>query len=199
MGNYRAYVGLSKSKKKQETVRVIFLDKDKNEIEVDLSKSEAPVGLSLPVFHPADFLKRRRRSESDLRGAWSAILNWNFEHQSKTHGRFGFQVVDLKPGHFARMIAKIAHAYAVAEFGLGTFAPLLTNMIRTGREDYRTLIGSDLMEESRPTRDGFHVMGHSWILRDGFVWPIIHIQLFAEYRTPTYHALVGPIPLSKMR
>jgi hypothetical protein len=198
MKNYRICVGLSTSNKRKETVRVVFLDKDGKETETDLLKSDAPFGLSLPVFHPADFFERASSARSHLRGSWSVMMNWDFEHQSKTHGRFGFQIADLKPNHFARMIAKIAHSYAVAEFGLGAFPPLLTGIVRAG-EDYRSFIGSDLMEESRPTREGFHVVGHSWTLRDGFAWPIINIQLFAQYRAPVYHAMVGPIPLSAIR
>lgn len=102
---------------------------------------------------------------------------------------------DVKPNQFARMIAKIAHSFAMAEFRSELLYAVLPDVIHN-RVRYRDWIGSELMPEEMPTNTGFHSIGYSWTLRDKMAWPIISIQLFAPYRTPIYHALVGPIPLS---
>jgi hypothetical protein len=51
-------------------------------------------------------------------------------------------------GDFARMLAKIAHTYAIAEYGMNSFKPLLTEIILGKDDRLPFLIGGD---ETLPT------------------------------------------------
>ena len=106
--------------------------------------------------------------------------------------------IRAQPYAFARLLAKIAHGYAVAEYGfskLGAFTPLATAIILGHSDDY------------------FYTVGGSWDILPGvpggdhitdisvrLVSPerallIVYIRLFSQITTPLHHVVVGEINL----
>ena len=57
------------------------------------------------------------------------------------HDKEGFRLAPGKPEAVCRMLAKIAHSYAEAEFGRTLFKPLLTEYIRGTPTDRLQWIG----------------------------------------------------------
>jgi hypothetical protein len=55
---------------------------------------------------------------------WVHPINWDHDSQAHQYGKDGFCYGEVLPNEFARMIAKIAHSYAVATLGV-TFIPVL--------------------------------------------------------------------------
>jgi len=94
--------------------------------------------------------------------------------------------------HFARMLAKTAHAFAVARRGYGSFKPLLTNLIREKTNDYSNFIGANhlLTQPRADSRIRMKLMDHKI---DGKVYIVANIQLFASLGAPIFHVVVGEI------
>ena len=90
---------------------------------------------------------------------------------------------------FARMLAKTAHAFAVARWGLDGFAPLLTDLIREKTEDYADLVGGD------PGQSPYHPSAYRMQLNrrtiGGTEHGIVAIQLFARLGAPVFYVIVG--------
>lgn len=97
---------------------------------------------------------------------------------------------------FMRMLAKIAHSFAVAELGLNGFGPELTEFIRTGWPPLAGFyIGNGSAIHVPITND--HTLhqvawapvqwGHQWLVA-------VRIRLFAGFGpTPIYMAIAGPL------
>jgi hypothetical protein len=89
---------------------------------------------------------------------------------------------------FNRVLAKVAHAYIVAEVGLGNFEAMLPSKILDNSDAPRRHIGGG--EYPPPASDNLHEMeiepknpGHDWI--------IVRIRLLAYYGTPIYRVVSG--------
>jgi hypothetical protein len=100
-------------------------------------------------------------------------------------------IIDIKPEWFARMLAKIAHARAVAEYGLDGFDRYLPPIIVGGDTQWPHLIGRASIEELRPEPG----VGH-WV----FLYPLLppnervflaRIRLFAALGGPIYDVVTG--------
>ncbi len=107
-----------------------------------------------------------------------------------------------QPVEFARMLAKIAHSYAVAELGLETFRPLTLDIILGRTNNVSYLVGGSF-EIPPPEPEGKHLLNITYqveTLNDlEFVRAIIivGIRLFASIETPAYHVVVGDVDTKK--
>jgi HNH endonuclease len=113
--------------------------------------------------------------------------------------KFGGNVLICGPrpnlNDIARFLAKIAHSFAVASFGIGSFIPLLTPGIR-GEGDLRELwlyIGGQLPNvELDKTGDVLHFLTPiECKLQSGQTLLLVRISLFAADKLPTYDVVVG--------
>lgn len=96
------------------------------------------------------------------------------------------------PQSFSRMLAKIAHSFAVAEVGEEAFTPLLTNFIR-GEDGFPILrwLGGD--REPHPSTLPLHQISRSTGIVGDTRYLIVGIRLFCFMGTPRYYAVVGTI------
>lgn len=91
----------------------------------------------------------------------------------------------------SRMLAKIAHSYAVANLGLRAFRPLLPDLILGRSTTASYLVGGDV---SIPTPETEPVLHHVYLqncLTSGVVYTLVAIRLFAFVGMPRYHVVVG--------
>ena len=100
-------------------------------------------------------------------------------------------IIDLKPEWFARMLAKIAHARAVAEYGLDGFDRYLPAVILGEDGQWPHLIGRASIDEIDPEPG----IGH-WITIHNLRPPnerifIGRIRLFAAFGGPVYDVVIG--------
>ena len=105
-------------------------------------------------------------------------------------------VTDIEPTatfsapEFFRMLAKIAHAFAVAEMGVGSFTPLLTPLIcNADTSNSVQYIGG--LQHAEPATTEIYVMsfGSHTCNRPEIV--AVRIRLLAALETPTYFVAVG--------
>jgi hypothetical protein len=110
---------------------------------------------------------------------------WNQQHKIK-----------MRPHLFARMLAKIALGYAVAEYGasrLNAFTPLVRGVIRGTDGDWTQLVGGSL-DIPAPIPGGNHLTDLS-ILGTGpsSGYLLCDIRLFSNIATPSYRVVVGQV------
>ena len=91
---------------------------------------------------------------------------------------------------FCLTLAKIAHAFTVAELGIASFEPFLTDMLRKRDvSDRAKVIGGG--EGNEPPTDSLHEMAfHTTICWDASIIAV-RIRLLALLGTPTYYVAVG--------
>jgi len=91
---------------------------------------------------------------------------------------------------FSRMLAKIAHAYAIAEYGENSFVPMLPDLILGKSDTSAYLVGGDV---SAPLLDEpvLHHIYRQDCLSNGVEYMLIAIRLFAFVGMPRYHVVVG--------
>ncbi|WP_407120120.1 hypothetical protein [Bradyrhizobium sp. STM 3561] len=107
--------------------------------------------------------------------------------------KHGFRLGSVRMLDFARMLAKIAHSYAIGKCGENAFEPMLPDLI-LGRDEHAPyLIGGDPRgtppAQPRVLHDIYPMsaaIGDDGITYLGFV-----IRLFAFWETPTYFVIVG--------
>ncbi len=91
---------------------------------------------------------------------------------------------------FFRMLAKIAHAFAVAEMGLDSFRPFLTPMIRDAETSNSVqYIGG--LPDSEPAAAGLHEVSFGSRPYHHPDTVAVRIRLLAALETPTYYVAVG--------
>jgi hypothetical protein len=96
----------------------------------------------------------------------------------------------MEAHQFCLMLAKIAHAYAVAELGLGSFSPFLSQIITSADLSNRAqYIGG--LADSEPKSNGLHELSidsHT-CARPNIV--AVRLRLLASLEAPTYFLAVG--------
>ena len=92
---------------------------------------------------------------------------------------------------FARMLAKIAHSYAVANLGLSGFRPLLPDLILGKSTAAPWLVGGDASEPAPDTEPALHHVYLQNCLTAGVEYVLVAVRLFAFVGMPRYHVVVG--------
>jgi hypothetical protein len=92
-------------------------------------------------------------------------------------------------GTYFRMIAKIAHSYSVAEFGIDSVDYLLRDIILGKRNDYPNYIGPLRTGKERPRRT-LHTLGHGW--SNDFL--VTRVRLYARIGAPSHFVVTGRKP-----
>lgn len=92
---------------------------------------------------------------------------------------------------FARMLAKIAHSYAVAKFGEGAFEPLLPHLILGHDANAPYLIGGDRSGSPLSSQSVLHDVYPQACDVNGVPHLLVGIRLFAFMGMPRYLVVVG--------
>lgn len=91
---------------------------------------------------------------------------------------------------FGRMLAKIAHSFAVAELGLNGFRPLLNDLILGQPTTHAAqFVGGGISPDPKGLeRNEISVSVISGVHRD---YHVVRLRLFADLEMPTYEIVVG--------
>ena len=179
-----------KTKRRAERVRAKVVTKKGAHL-VDVPYGNAPKILAMMTFLPPDILLGLAAQTGNVVhiGHWAKT---DLGQWAKRHGvREARSRVPLHPLFFARMLAKIAHSFAIAKLGAGTFQPLLPDLI-LGQPDwlFTYVIGGELA--TVPATDNLHELslGRHEVAEDSY-W-VARIRLFADEGAPVYNVVVGP-------
>jgi hypothetical protein len=92
------------------------------------------------------------------------------------------------------MLAKIAHSFAVAKYGMDSFAPLLLDLIKCQTDIAPYFVGGEFMEDLPKQSTVLHDVFRNDCRRDdGPTFFGVSIRLFAFMGMPRYHVIVGQL------
>jgi hypothetical protein len=94
---------------------------------------------------------------------------------------------------FARMLAKIAHSYAVANLGLNAFTPLLPDLILGKSAVAPWLVGGDTSGSVPATQQDLHSVYLQNCMTAGVEYTLVAVRLFGFVGMPRYHVVVGKV------
>lgn len=122
---------------------------------------------------------------------WSKIIGWDFDILKARYGIESFASNSIDGHSFARMLAKIAHAAAVAEIGIESFQPLLNDLILREDVEPSSLIGTFAHFEEPSGKHFTHAIACVECTARGTRYLASKIRLFSDLGAPSYLALVG--------
>ena len=118
-------------------------------------------------------------------------------HPSKTSPAFrrisqrreALRLASIHPLFYMRFLAKVAHAFAVGELGLGGFVPVLSDVILGNDDHARYWVGGT--DEVPPPEDRLINFQMGTASRDGQDYILVFVRLYASLGTPQYVVVVG--------
>lgn len=189
-GPLRQQMGLKTRKKKDGIVTVRFNYPDGRLIDKPMSIHDFPAVVS-GFKWPAPGVLVGRPMHETLQSEFFTRIS---PMQAVARPDEAMRIARASPVEFARMLAKIAHVYAVAKFGEGAFEPMLLDFILGRSSTAPTyFVGGDLrpnLPEGDPnTLHEVHRLdawrNHSELMFSVGIW------LFGCFGMPRYHVIVG--------
>lgn len=160
----------------------VWVDGEKKMVKIE----EYPAFLMFPKFPPPRILNFFAPPTLGVRGK---VFSYDREALEHRYGVHKFEWPALDSLVVQRVIAKIAHSYAVAKLGIDGFVPCLTHFIRDeSAKGLLNLIGC--VQDDEPETEHMHslsIMGEVGDL--GLV--VVRVRLFGNFKMPTYLAVVG--------
>jgi hypothetical protein len=159
--------------------------------EHSLPSAASPFALATYSFGPPGILTGAPPSE-----CWSKsgiFMAASKQVEKRGAKRVRLNLPKLSTGVFARMLAKIAHSYAVAALGSDIFAPLLPEIILNRFPHIPYLVGGEL--KTYPASVGVcHELRIETVNIENRRFVITMIRLFSYLGAPVYTVVVGKIP-----
>ena len=200
LGPARIHLGLpTRNKKDRPKTSLLTVEYGDRHETVELPYAEIPRAFSLLMLSYPTLLFGIGQDHSGLvhgTKLWTAQVKEDFAAQAARHPR-ATRIIrragSINAFIFARMLAKIAHAFAVAEYGYGRFPHLLPDLIlgRQRGDGFNHLVGgtTDILPKGRNTHE-IRLERHSSVLGEQFL--VARIRLFADLGGPIYFVVVGP-------
>jgi HNH endonuclease len=162
---------------------------------INVSATDHPTELFVYKFKPANALAGFPAEFDTSTHHWAPVAiasKKELNSFKETHDWDGKISVRMRPIEFARMLAKIAHSYAVAELGYGSFRPMVVDLILGKMDNISYAVGGD-WESEPPVKDGRHLLSIHYLIDVDRkrAWIVADIRLFSSIGTPTYHVVVG--------
>jgi hypothetical protein len=149
-----------------------------------------PTVLFLPKFDAPGLLAGRLEGQFPNINTWSLLLGAIL----KSDAHFSSPVMDIAA--LAQLIGKIAHGFAVWQFGLDGFVPMLVELILHNFDsdpphpDQFHLVGGDLRNFA-PHTDRLHTLGWGFFENNGKTYLLVAARLFSYLGGPIYYAVAG--------
>ncbi|MGX9431608.1 MULTISPECIES: HNH endonuclease [Bradyrhizobium] len=184
----------TRNKKKRKT-HVIVYRHDGRSMKVPVADYPSPVPLY--KFGEPRILTGLPFGTDHLR--WTMEILGDHDAEAEMRRRHpdwnGHHKLRAQPYPFARLLAKIAYGYVVAEWGIAGFSPLGLDIILGRSDDYFYTVGGS-WDIAEPIPDGDHITDIFLQVLSPTVLQIrVNIRLFSKTRMPSYTVVVGNIDL----
>jgi hypothetical protein len=188
-GPTRIRMGLpTRRPKERPTELQIVLSDGKQTSERTITASEFPLVVPGLILPPPGILVGEKPHDRMVGEFWCAREAATAE-AFLSPGR-GFKIASFNNHIFMQMLAKIAHSYAVAEWGFHAFRPLLLDLILRDSQTASYWVGGDMTV--RPADPGgLHKMQLKREMLLGTEYVIAYITLFCMFGAPEYRIVVG--------
>jgi hypothetical protein len=193
LASFRVKVGLpSRTRRsKRRTVFPVRVLSGQEQQRIEISGNDLPLLYPAFTFPVASLLSGRPAGANvDINISFHYVQEEVVEF-SKRHS--AWETPNVYPVDFARMLAKIAHAYVASELTLDGFSPLLDRMIIDDNGTVGELlnfVGTDT-ETPPATSDLLTIGWQKNIYESGNKLVITTIRLFPFLGTPVYHVVTG--------
>lgn len=149
----------------------------------------ACVGLKLPS--PGILLGKEPSSQFDK--VELVMKTFGDEYKAFIKPGEGMRLGAMNPYAFCKLLAKIAHSFAVSQIGLDAFTHFLPDVILGKNDKHAYFIGGDEDPDDPPQPLQLPVQLHQLQFRkiDGTQYLFVTIQLFRFIGMPRYHIVVG--------
>jgi hypothetical protein len=197
MGLPQKHRGAKRREQRKAERFVLILDRNRVKVPIE----EFPALLMSLVFpFPGILLNQKPEDRPLTGGIYSAELMEGFgEKLNRIKSKYmanSVGIMGIEPSargqqdDFGRMLAKIAHSYAVAELGCGNFHPFLVDAIRGVKPYYLPYFIGSGIGKSPPFSDLHQIEIDKTGLGMGAL-VVVKIRLFANRDTPTHYVVVG--------
>lgn len=197
----RRTLGLhSRTKKSKRKPQKLTIMRGGRSTKIEVTDEQSPAVLFLPVLNEAPILR-----ELPYRGHPNDLLLDYYQYYFDANARTIMHDLDvealLSPPLdmliWLRLVAKVAHAWTVAELGIDGFVPLLADILRNPDRNAHAIQnyvgGSPFMPRDRRG----HAVNISRHTVNGTTFVIADVTLFAALDAPTYRVAVGYVRGSK--
>lgn len=156
----------------------------------------------MPIFPTAGILLGREPRD-EIEGIQYKVVQALPADQEERLARFkaeGAKKIEVAPrfglNPYMRLFAKIAHGFAVAEYGLNSFQPLLPDYILDRDTRLSHIVGStDLVIQPLPDDSEGNTRSHSFnvgiLTHNGAHYVVVNVQLFRTLGFPVYQVVAG--------
>lgn len=189
LGPTRIRLGLPTRNPDERPTELPLVLTDGKKIETRLvSASEFP--LIIPgLILPAPGILLGEKPHDRLVGEFWCLRENSSSEKFLTPGN-GFKLASFNNHIFMQMLAKIAHSYAVAEWGLHSFRPFLLDLIAGNSQTASFWVGGNGPVKP-PDVGGLHRLELKRELLLGTEYVVAYIRLFANFGAPEYRIVVG--------
>lgn len=156
----------------------------------DLPASEFPLSYMAFKFPPPAVLVQRDPTADVSYEIIGKLSKGEFKRYAP-EDKDGFWVAPMNPVAFIKLLAKVAHSYAIAEIGRGTFRPILAPFVRGLPLRALEWIGSEPTD--RPATPTLHEISLEIFNSGGQDYVVVNLRLFSFLGTPRYQIVVGEL------
>lgn len=128
--------------------------------------------------------------DSHVVGVWSHWFKDVAETLATKYGLDVFTTTSIDVYALCKTLAKIAHAYAVAELGIGAFTHMLPHYIVGGYDEWATYYVGGL-PSIEPLGSTLHEIGIETPTTETWRYVVVRIRFFANVGAPTYRVVAG--------
>ena len=195
---YRDLKSRSKHRDAPKTLPLTFV-RDGREHTIDLKIDEYPTLLHFPIFAPPVYLTGNTEYKSGIlvSGITSVLFGPRPDDVAKSLGASEVKITaDSQPVAFARMIAKIAYAFAFAEGAIDDIegAPFVLPSILGTADDIGRYVGT-LTKPIETYVGQLHQIVIHYEKEKGLLRT--EVRLFADSETPSYGVILGTLKHDK--
>jgi hypothetical protein len=202
-GNFRMrhHIQTRNPNQRPTHIKIGTVNPDGTPGQADVPVSQYPAPLFVYKFAEANMLLGLPPEVDDFQ--WVPISIFSKDELDAMHKKYQW---DLKtsfktvPVEFARMLAKIAHSYAVAELGIDAFHhnPMTLDVICNRTKNVSYTVGGRW--EVPPAVPGAgHLLSTVYQRTVPRVLIVVQIRLFASLEMPIYHVVVGNVDFQNAR
>jgi hypothetical protein len=162
---------------------------DGKDVVREIPVEDYPVVFMMLICSTPPIFESKQATLPPITGTTVVMFNHDEKKLRKQYGITAFSTVRWDTVMFCSMLAKIGHSFAVAELGLGSFTPMLLDLIVHQDRDSIRLIGGE--PNLKPPSSALHEIGLGYRRSNGKDYVVATIRLFAAQGGPTYHVVVG--------
>jgi len=169
-------------------LQITLIDENKNTTKKTIQASEYPLVIPGLLLPPPGILTGEKPHDRMIGKFWAS-------RENETADKFlspghGFKLATFNNHVFMQMLAKIAHSFAVAEWGFHSFRPLLRDLIVGSSQTASYWVGGNGDPKPADT-GGLHRLELKRELRLGTEYVVCYVRLFANFGAPEYRVVVG--------